>query len=503
MTTIQWTFNVPLVISRSMFRKPIFFLTTTATALAGCAAGPDYRPSTAAELGVPDGYSVAADSGPQADLTRWWDSFDDPLLARLVEQARTQNLDVAQAVARLRQAREALVVARADFLPSASASAGYSRRENISGSGGTVTLPDGTIIETGGGSSNNFSLGADASYQLDLFGGVRRSAESARASYEASGFDYATVLISTQAEIARNYVLARLLQAQLANARQSLEIQNDNLEIAGFRVQAGLVSSLDAEQARSQRAQTAATIPSLEESYNSAVSRLGVLTGQAPGALKEELAAVQPIPTGPERITVGIPADTLRRRPDVRSAERNLASASAQIGVAEARLYPALSISGGIDTSATTLGGIGDIITGTLFAGLSQLLFDGGRARAQVRSQEAAAEGAFHAYRQSVLTALEDVENAIVALDSARRRVTEFTEALDAANNSAILSRNQYRAGLTDFTTLNQVETSLLSARNGLSQAQADQATALVQLYLALGGGWQNSSIPTSRNADG
>ncbi|CAN5549984.1 efflux transporter outer membrane subunit [soil metagenome] len=477
-----------------MFRQRIALLLVATLPLVGCTVGPDYRPAAPSKLGVPDNFSVATPAVDGASLTRWWNSFDDPLLARIVEQARSNNLDIAQAVARLRQAREALVQSRAQLLPSVSGSGGYSHNATLRGAS-TSTVVNGTVISSRG-ASDNLSLGLDVAYQADLFGGVRRSVEANRAQYEASGYDYASVLISTEAEAARNYMLARLYQAQLANARDSLGIQDDNLQIAGFRVQAGLVSSLDSEQARSQRAQTAATIPTLEQNYNAAVSRLGVLTGQAPGALKADLAAVEPIPNGPAAITVGIPADTLRQRPDVRAAERRLAAATAQIGVAEAQLYPALSISGNLASNAGGFGSLLNVITGQFFAGLSQTIFNGGRLHAQVRSNEAAAEGAFAAYKSTVLTGLEDVENAVVALDSAQQREAEFAIAYDAANNSAILSRTQYRSGLTDFTTLNTSESSLLSARNGLSQARADKANALVQLFLALGGGWDSSALP-------
>jgi NodT family efflux transporter outer membrane factor (OMF) lipoprotein len=462
-----------------------------------CTVGPDYHPKSATELGVPDAWSVTA--APTAeDLTRWWGNFDDPVLGQLVEQAAAANLDLAQAVARLRQAREALVISRADLVPNISGGAGYSRTETLRGGGTTVTLPDGTVATTGGGGRDNFSLGLDASYQLDLFGGIRRDVEASRARYEAAGFDYATTLLSVQSEVARNYVLARAFQAQLDNARANLAIQDDNLEIAGFRVQAGLVSSVDVEQARASRAQTAAGIPPLEQQYNAAVSRIGVLTGQAPGALKAMMAPVRPIPRGPDSVGAGIPANVLRQRPDVRSAERNLAAATAQIGVAQAQLYPALNISGSLDTSARNIGGVFDTITGGLFAGLTQAIFNGGRLNAQVRSSRAAADGAFAAYRQTVLFAMEDIENAIVALQSAQERERQFAIALDAATNSAILARSQYRSGLTDFTTLNTQEASLISARNGLVQARSDRATALIALYAALGGGWDASVAPAA-----
>ena len=468
----------------------------------GVPSAPDYHPRNAAELGVPDAYSVTA--APTAeDITAWWDKFDDPVLGQLVVAARGANTDLAQGVARLRQAREALVQSRASLLPTVSGSGGYQRNENLRGGGRSFTLPDGTVVDTGGGGgANNFSLGLSASYQLGLFGEIRRTVEASGAQYQAAGFDYATTLLSIESEVATNYVLARAYQAQLANARASLGIQDDNLEIAGFRVQAGLVSSLDSEQARAQRAQTAATIPSLESQYNQAVSRLGVLTGQAPGGLKPLLEPVKPIPSGPATVNVGIPADTLRQRPDVRAAERTLAAATAQIGVAKAALYPALAITGNINTNASSIGGIGDAITGGLFAGLTQAIFNGGRLRSQVRGQEAAADAALAAYRGTVLTALEDVENAIVALQSAQEREAQFRIALDSANNSALLGRLQYRNGLTDFVTLNTQETALLSARNGLTQARSDQATALIQLYIALGGGWDATTIPQAPTPD-
>lgn len=465
--------------------------------LSACSVGPDYKPRSAGALGVPDQWSVTA--APTAeDLTRWWRNFDDPVLGQLVEQAAAANLDVAQAVARLRQAREALVISRADLFPSLSGSGGYSRTEPLAGGGTTVTLPDGTVTTTDAGGRSSFSLGLDANYQIDLFGGVRRSVEASRAQYEAAGFDYATVLLSVESEVARNYVLARAYQAQLDNARASLAIQDDNLEIAGFRVQAGLVSSVDVEQARASRAQTAAGIPSLEQQYNAAVSRIGVLTGQAPGALKPLLAEPKPVPAGPDSVGAGIPADVLRQRPDVRSAERDLAAATARIGVAKAQLFPALNISGSIDTNAAGIGGLFDTITGGLFAGISQAIFNAGRLNAQVRSNRAAADGAFAAYKSAVLTALEDVENAVVALRAARAREGQFAIAYDAASASALLARSQYRSGLTDFTTLNTQEAALISARNGLVQARSDKATALIALYTALGGGWDASVTPAA-----
>ena len=274
--------------------------------------------------------------------------------------------------------------------------------------------------------------------------------------------------------------------------------QDDNLQIAGWRVQAGLASSLDEEEARAQRAQTAATIPQFETAFTSAVNRLGVLTGQAPGALRAALEVPGSIPHGPDGVAVGIPAETLRQRPDVRAAERDLAAATAQIGVAQAQLYPALAITGSLTTQGSKFTGLTDLVTTSLFAGLTQTIFDGGRLRSQVRSARASADAAFATYKETVLSGLEDVENGMQAFESAKRQQAELTTASDASNNAAIFARSQYRTGLTDFVTLLQTEQTLLSARDALASAQAGQATALVQLYLALGGGWQVDPAPAN-----
>lgn len=457
-------------------RSKLILSLSLASLVAGCAAGPDYRPAPPAELGVPQSYiqGSGAPLSPET-MANWWTQLGDPALDALVERATAANLDLAQATARLRQAREALVQARAGLLPTLDASAGAGRN-----------------FSSPGTDRSSFSLGGDAAWEIDIFGGIGRSIEAARADAEGAGYDLANVRVAIVAEVATNYIQARLSQEQLRIARETLTNDSENLDIAGWRVQAGLVSSLDQEQARAQRARTAASIPSIEVQYRGALNRIAVLTGEAPGAATAALEASAPIPSAPDTIATGIPADTLRQRPDVRAAERTLAAATARIGVAEADLLPSLRITGNIGTSAFSLGGLFDTITGGLFANIAQSIFDGGRRRSAVRSQQAAADAAFASYKQTVLTSLEDVENGVNALGSADTRMGEFTTALDAANNSAILARSQYRAGLTDFQTLLQTEQSLLSARNSLASSRADKAQAVVQLYRALGGGWQS-----------
>lgn len=453
--------------------------------LAGCAAGPSYRPQSPDVLGVPEHYTAGAREDATENLAHWWTQFDDPALGSLVERALATNLDIAQAVARLRQARAALIQSRADFFPSIDASASGGRN-----------------FDNGRNDSNSVSAGANASWAIDLFGGTRRSVKASRADLAAAGYDLASVQTAIVAETASNYVALRQAQARLGIANDVLSTQQENFQIAGWRVQAGLVSSLDVEQARTQLAQTRASIPALETAVAAAQNRLAVLTGVAPGTLSDELTMVAPIPVGPREIAAGIPADTLRQRPDVRASERALAAATARIGVAKAQLLPALNLSGNVGTSALSIGNLGDVVTGGLFATLSQIIFDGGRRAAAVRSQRAAADGAFASYRQTVLLALEDVENGLVTLNSARERKVAIGEALEGANNAAILARSQYRAGLTDFQTLLDAERQLLSARDGLASAKADEASALIQLYLALGGGWDPlAPLPDGRRS--
>ncbi len=448
--------------------------------LAACASvGPDYRAPVAAELSVPERFVGGVSEARPANISRWWARFGDPVLTQLVDEATIVNLDLAVAAARLTQSREALVQARAGRSPSVSASGGVGGRADATGD-----------------ASANLSLGADAAWEIDLFGRIRRGIEAARADAEASFYDREAMRVAVAGEVASNYIQARLAQARLALARGSLAIADDNLQIARWRVQAGLVSSLDSEQARSQRAVIAAIIPALEDDFNAAAFRLAVLTGRAPGAATHLLINAQPIPIIVEDIATGIPADALRQRPDVRSAERALAAATARIGVAEAQLYPSLRLSGSIGTAALSFGGLVDAITGVIFAGLDQMLFDGGRLRSQVRAQQASTEAALATYRRSVLTALEDIENALSALTAARQRQVNFAEALDAADNTALLARSQYRAGLIDFRALLEAERSLNSARDGVATSRGAEALASVQLYRAMGGGWNFGMAP-------
>ncbi|WP_176595325.1 MULTISPECIES: efflux transporter outer membrane subunit [Sphingobium] len=474
-------------------RYRIVWITGTALTLSACAAGPDYRAPAPATLGVPAAYSQGG-AAPidETDLANWWTRLNDPALNSLIDSAIAHNLDIVQAQARLRQARESLRQANAAFLPQVNGSASGGRNYTSQTSANRFDS-NGVPISSGSSHwSSSYSVGANASWQIDLFGELSRSTEAARADLAASGYDLANVRMTIVSELVANYVQARLAQEQLRVARETQGIQQDNYNIANWRLQAGLVSSLDEQQAKAQLAQTNATIPQLEASLKGSLNRIAVLTGQAPGEATRTLETPAPIPAASTRIATGIPADTLRQRPDVRSAERALAAATARIGVAQAQLYPSLGISGNIGTSANSFKDLFSLITGGVFANVAQVIFDGGRLASQVRSQKAATDGAFAAYKQSVLTALEDVENAMASLSSARARKAEFATAYEASNSAAIMARSQYQSGLIDFQTLSQTENTLLSARNSLAAAQSDEVLAIAQLYNALGGGWQN-----------
>ena len=455
-------------------------LALTALALGGCATFAGTRDGAIEEASVPVPADWAfSDTAPIAvDLSEYWTALGDPLLDDFVRQAIVENRDIALGIARLDQARAGLRLARAGYLPNVSGRAGVSR-------------------DVGDFAREEFdlSVGADVAWEADLFGRISRQVAASRADLAAAGYSLADVQRLIVGQVAIQTVQGRALAEQLAIARSTLVFQNDNLQLARWRNQAGLVSSLDVEQARAQRAQTAATIPLLESNLVARANAIATLIGEAPGRTYEALTETepQPVPVPPAASGFAAPAEVLRRRPDLRAAEADLAAAAARIGVARTDLLPAARISGTIATGATSLGGLFDIITGNLFAGLTQLIFDGGRTRARIDNAEAIAEASLVNYERTVLSALEEVETAAVDQRTADERVAITEEALDAAENSAFLARSQYEAGLSDFQTLLVVENQLLSARNQLVGAQADRAIAFVRLTQALGGGWSLS----------
>jgi multidrug efflux system outer membrane protein len=459
---------------------PRLALSALLLALAGCAStGPDSASGALPATPTPAAWSasLAANASPRSasDLAQWWQRFNDPQLSALVAQALAANTSVRAAQAALVQARAQRDVQQAGLGPSLNASGSAQRSK----SGGAAA-------------GNRFQVGFDASWEPDLFGGQRSALNAGEAELAAAGSSLADAQVSLAAEVAISYIQMRGLQAQLASARSNLAAQSDSLQIARWRAQAGLVSALDVEQAISGSEQTAAQIPSLTTSLAQAQSSLAVLTGEAPGPLAARFAQSAPIPAGPPGLALAIPAETLRQRPDVRVSEQRISAALARVAQADAARYPSFRLSGSVGLSALTLGGLGSgaQLANALLASVAVPLFDGGAARAQVRSQEAALEQARIGYQATVLTALKEVEDALVSLQGNRERLVRLSTAATAAANAELLARQRYQSGLIDFRTVLDTQRSLLSAQDSVASTQASLSADLVRLYKALGGGW-------------
>lgn len=418
--------------------------------------------------------------GGSADLSTWWQQFGDATLSNLVDRALRGSPDLRTAQARLRQARAERNVAQAGLLPTVTASgqASKQRESNIAS-----------------------SVGFDASWEPDVFGGTRRGIDAANADVRATTEDLLAAQVSLVAEVARSYTELRTLQTRLEIARRNETSQAETLQLTEFRAQAGLVSSLDVEQARTNLEQTRAQTPSLESSATQAMHRLATLAGLEPAALVGELSQTAPPPAMPWQIAVGIPADTLRLRPDVRAAERRVVAESARLAQADTARYPLFSLSGSVGIEAIT-GAVtgGTSLIASAAASVLQTIFDGGRIRQQIAIQSAVQEQAVVSYEATVLTALEDVENALVSFEKNRQRLTSLNAAADAANNAALLARSQYAAGLADFQTVLDTERSALSVQDSVAATEGERVTALIQLYKALGGGWSPATAQTAHS---
>ena len=449
---------------------------------AGCATvGPDYAPPP---MTAPPAWNTPLQGGLQEaanpqGLAAWWTTLNDPELSRLVERAAAGNLDLKKAAARIREARARRGLSKAGLYPTldASGSAGRSRGSADTGIATTTDL---------------FSAGLDASWEIDLFGGVRRSVEAAEADLQAAGEDLHDTLVSLLAEVVLNYADLRTAQARLAVTESSLKSLEETLRLTEWRAQAGLGDELAMEQARYNLASARSQIPTLQRATAEAKNRLAVLLGEAPGAVHAELEKTAPLPSLPASVAVGVPADLLRQRPDVRRAERALAAQTARIGVATAELYPKLRLSGAIGLQALSLNGLFDAGNSTSSASslLSWRIFDAGAIRQNIEIQSALHEQSLIVYESAVLAALEEAENAILAYAQEQRRRQSLNEAARSAESAAELAEIKYRAGLIDFTTVLDAERSLLSFRDQLAQSDGAIVTNLVKLYKSLGGGW-------------
>jgi NodT family efflux transporter outer membrane factor (OMF) lipoprotein len=343
-----------------------------------------------------------------------------------------------------------------------------------------------------------YQAGFDASWELDVFGAVRRSVEAADAGLEASMEDRRSVLVSVLAEVALNYVELRGYQQQLEISGRNLQTQRETLDLTQDRTRKGAATQLDVSRAAALVSTTEAQLPLLRNLQWQAMHRLAVLIGQQPGALVETLSAVKPVPVPPAEVPIGVPAELLRRRPDIRRAERDLAAATARVGMATADLYPRFSLTGSFSLQSSNFSDLARWDSRTFGFGPAVLwpIFDAGRLRAVVRASDAQQEQALVRYEQTVLQSLEEVHDAIAAFITEQDRRKSLQEAVRASQESTELSQDLYRKGLTDFTTVLDSEQQLCQAQDALVQSETTVTTSLIALYKALGGGWEMSLPP-------
>jgi outer membrane protein, multidrug efflux system len=465
----------------------------------GCTVGPDYvKPSPS----VPEKWHEAPSSKPAAasQYSEWWKSFNDPLLNDLISRAIASNLDYQSALARIRDARSQRTVALAAGLPALSVHSTASRRLNSfgasGGAGNTGTTPVGGGASFGVGNQiiNIFQSGLDAQWEIDLFGGIRRSVEAADANIEAAVENSRAVLVSLLGEVAINYLQLRANQQLLAVTLENLRNQQDTLYLTQVRQQAGLASHLEIAQAQSQLATTQAQLPGYEEGCKLSIHVIAILLGQEPGKLAYLREKQAPIPASPNLAEADLPSELLLRRPDIRRAERQLASANAQIGVATAAQYPRFNLTALIglqNTNITDFTPIGK--SWSMASTLSMPLFNWGSIQANIDSKKAQHDEALLAYRSTVLTAFKEVEDALVSYTEQQNKRRSLQQAVTAGQLAVTLSKELYGKGLTSFLNVLTAERALFQSQRELVESDAGTSSQLVALYKALGGGWQTA----------
>lgn len=476
--------------------------TASAIAVGGCTVGPNYRPP---EMAVPPVYAGVQLNSAVVDPANWWRAFGDPVLDGLVARALAGNPDMATAASRVRQARLQEIVARAAGLPSVNASAeashielsknaGFSslaRQFSGGGAGGGETGSGGGIALPGSGITT-FATGFDASWEIDLFGGVRRGREAAVARTEAAEWTRRDAAVTLAAEVAQAYFALRLDQAQDAIVVGEIARQRRALEIAGHVAQVGLVPGIDVTRQRGQLTSTEARVEPVRADAQVRIHALGILIGEAPETLAAELSAPSTAVATLPLVPAGLPSDLLRRRPDVRAAERRLAASNADIGVAVADLYPRFSLTGIAQLISTSLLSLIERdslqLTGT--GAFTLPIVDFGRRRATVETRREDREQAYVAYRTTVLGSLRDVEDALSRIDAERRRNAALVRAVADAEASAKATEAQYRTGFIAQDSLLDAEVQVLTAREQAAESGAQLRQMTATLFKAMGGGW-------------
>ena len=468
----------------------------------GCMVGPDYRqppmrpPSRFIEASTrPSTTQPASRPAEVIDLRRWWESFHDPMLDQLIADGINSNLDVQLAEARVLEARANLQGNVATLFPTVDSSASYSRSQISKNALGSLGGGRSGVGAFGlpGARTNLYQAGFDAGWEVDLFGGTRRAIEAAKYSFESQIDARRNALITFLSEVARNYMVVRGLQQELAIVNSNVASQKEFLELTRSKFQGGIATDLDVNQQEAQVASTESSIPTITMQIQQAIHRLGVLLGRNPEDLEAELAPTGPLPVGPPVVPPGLPSDLLRRRPDVQQAERQFASATANIGVATADLFPKLNLTGSYGWESTQLKNWfnGPSQVWSLGPTLSWRLFDAGQIWANVRVQNARQQEALIQYRQAVLQALSDVEDALVAYQQEEKRREALRRSVDSNLRSVALAKQLNQAGVVDFLNVLTAEQNLFVSQDQLSQSNQAVSTDLVAVYKALGGGWE------------
>lgn len=450
--------------------------------LSACSVGPDYQAPT---LAVGETWTEVAESGLQAgeaEHVAWWERLGDPKLSELVERALLRNHDLREAFLRLEEARALRGVAQGERWPSLDARADYEHREE------SENTPFGSFSSR----TDIHSLGLDAAWELDLWGRVRRSVEAADGDLAASEEDLRAVAVALVAEVAQAYVDLVAFERRLAVARTNVELQVDTLRLVRARQEAGLVGERDVAQAATNVESTRSRVPALEAGARAATHRLAVLLGLPPGSLDGELSGTRALPPAPLDVVVGVPADLLRRRPDVRAAERRYGAEVARIGVAEGDRYPRFTLLGTLGLASD---GIEDLFEGdsrVLGIGPSVRwnLFDGGQLRQRVAAQEARSEAALVNWERTVLLALEEAENAMTSFVREQARRAALERAATQARRAVELAQTQYQEGISDFQAVLDSERTVAGLEDELATSDAAVTGHLIQLYRALGGGF-------------